>query len=56
MSLIVLVLLIALVFGGLGFAAPMFWFVAVVVFIAWIVGFGVARGAGAGGNARWYRW
>jgi hypothetical protein len=34
----------------------MFWFVAVVVFIAWIVGFGVARGAGAGVKARWYRW
>jgi hypothetical protein len=29
MSLIVLVLLIALVFGGLGFAALIFWFVAV---------------------------
>jgi hypothetical protein len=26
------------------------------VFIAWLVGFGVARGEGAGGRARWYRW
>jgi hypothetical protein len=56
MGLILLVLLIALIFGGLGFAAHVFWIVAVVVFLAWIIGFGVARGAGAGGNARWYRW
>jgi hypothetical protein len=56
MGLILLVLLIALIFGGLGFASHVFWFVAVVVFVAWLIGFGVARGAGAGGKARWYRW
>ena len=43
MGLILLVLLIALIFGGLGFASHVFWFVAVVVFIAWLIGFGVAR-------------
>jgi len=56
MGLIVLVLLLALLLGGLGFAAHVLWIVAAVVFIAWLVGFGVARGEGAGGRARWYRW
>lgn len=41
-----LVLLLALLFGGLGFA----------MHALWIIGFGVARGAGSGGHARWYRW
>jgi ABC-type dipeptide/oligopeptide/nickel transport system permease subunit len=56
MGLILLVLLIAIIFGGLGFATHVFWIVAVVVFIAWVIGFDVARGEGAGGKARWYRW
>jgi hypothetical protein len=56
MGIILLVLLLALVFGGLGFAIHALWIVAVVVFIAWIIGFGMARGEGAGGKARWYRW
>jgi hypothetical protein len=56
MGLILLVLLLALLLGGLGFAIHALWIVAVVVFIAWLIGFGVARGEGAGGRARWYRW
>ncbi|HLM97397.1 MAG TPA: hypothetical protein VK283_13855 [Acidimicrobiales bacterium] len=56
MGLILFVLLLALLFGGLGFAIHALWVVAVVVFIAWLIGFGVARGEGAGGRARWYRW
>ena len=56
MGLILLVLLLALILGGLGFAAHIFWIIAVVVFIAWLIGFGVARGEGSGGHARWYRW
>jgi hypothetical protein len=55
MGLILLVLLLALLLGGLGFAVHALWIVAVVVFIAWVIGFGVARGEGAGGR-RWYRW
>ena len=47
---------VALLLGGIGFMAHIFWFIAAVVFIAWLVGFGVARGAGSGGRARWYRW
>jgi hypothetical protein len=57
MGLILLVLLLALLFGGLGFAVHALWIVAVIVFIAWVFGFGLARGETAGGaRARWYRW
>jgi hypothetical protein len=57
MGLILLVLLLALLFGAFGFAVHVLWIIAVVVFIAWLVGFGVARGESAGGGSRrWYRW
>ena len=56
MGLILLVLLLALILGGLGFAVHVLWIVAAVVFIAWLVGFGLARGETSGGRARWYRW
>jgi hypothetical protein len=57
MAVILLVLLIALILGGLGFAAHVLWIVAAVVFLAWLIGFGLARGeTSGGGTARWYRW
>lgn len=57
MGVILLVLLLALIFAGLGFALHLLWIVAAIVFIAWLIGFGLARGEGAGGRrARWYRW
>lgn len=58
MGVILLVLLVALLLGGLGFAAHALWWIAIIVFIAWLVGFGVSRGeAHAGGRRRWYgRW
>jgi hypothetical protein len=56
MGLILFVLLLALLFGAFGFAVHLLWIVAVVVFVAWLIGFGVARGESAGGRARWYRW
>lgn len=52
MGLILLVLLLALLFFGLGFAAHLLWIVAVIFFIAWIAGFAFRRGEGT----RWYRW
>lgn len=55
MGLILLVLLIALILGGLGFAAHVLWIIAAVVFLFWLVGFGFARGEASGGR-RWYRW
>jgi hypothetical protein len=54
-GLILLVLLIALLLGGLGFAVHALWIVAVIVFLFWLIGFGLARGEAAGGR-RWYRW
>ncbi|ACU72279.1 conserved hypothetical protein [Catenulispora acidiphila DSM 44928] len=59
MGIILLVLLLALLLGGLGFAVHALWVVAVIVFAAWLIGFGMRRGeeAGAGGRRRWYgRW
>jgi hypothetical protein len=52
MGLILLVLVLAILFGGLGFILHALWWVAVVVFIAWLVGFAVRVGEGR----RWYRW
>jgi hypothetical protein len=58
MAVILLVLLVALVLGGLGFAAHVLWWIAQVVFVAWLIGFGIRAGEGAvGGRRRWYgRW
>ncbi|GHC54432.1 hydrophobic protein [Streptomyces flavofungini] len=53
---LLLVLLIALVLFGAGFALKFLWLVAAVVIVAWLVGF-IVRPAGAGGRrGRWYRW
>lgn len=57
MGLILAVLLLALIFVGLGFAVHLLWIIAAIVFVAWLVGFGLARGETSGGRrARWYRW
>ncbi|MGH2832074.1 MAG: hydrophobic protein [Solirubrobacteraceae bacterium] len=55
-ALVVLLLLLA-VFGGLGFAAHILWFVLLVAVVLWLVGFFVG-GIDAGvGRRRWYgRW
>lgn len=57
MLLILLVLLLAIVLGGVGFMVHALWIVAGIVLVVWLVGF-VARSAeSAGGRrARWYRW
>jgi hypothetical protein len=52
MGVVLLVLLLALLFGGLGFAVHALWIVAVVFAIAWIAGFAFRSGEGS----RWYRW
>jgi hypothetical protein len=45
--------LLALLFGGLGFAMHFLWIIAVVLLVVWALGF-VMRSADGGG--RWYRW
>jgi len=52
MGLVLFVLLLALLFGGLGFAVHALWLIAAVLLVLWILGF-VMRGAE---GARWYRW
>jgi hypothetical protein len=52
---VLLVLLLALILGGAGFALHILWWIAIVVLVLWALGF-VFRGAGSGGSrGRWYR-
>lgn len=56
-ALILLVLLLALLFAGLGFAVHVLWIIAVVFFVLWLIGWAVGRGAAAGSRRQWYgRW
>ncbi len=57
MGVILLVLLLALVLGGAGFALHALWIVAGIVLVVWLLGFVVRSAEGAGGGrSRWYRW
>jgi hypothetical protein len=44
MGLIVVVLLLALLFAGLGFAIHLLWIVAAILFVFWLVGFALGKG------------
>jgi hypothetical protein len=52
MGAVLLVLLLVLIFGGLGFAVHLLWIVALIALALWIIGFFVRSAEGA----RWYRW
>jgi len=52
---ILLVLLLALLLGGLGFAIHVLWWIALVVLVIGLIGF-VVRMGGGGSRGRWYRW
>jgi hypothetical protein len=52
--IILLVLLLVLFVGGIGFALHFLWFVAAVLFVLWLIGF--AFGRRGGGKHRFYRW
>jgi uncharacterized membrane protein YecN with MAPEG domain len=53
--LLVLVLILIL-FGGLGFAVHILWYILIAAVILWALGF-LIRGAGTGGTrGRWYYW
>jgi len=59
MGVILVVLLLALILGGAGFAVHALWVIALIVFVLWLIGFGIRGGAaaGSGGRRRWYgRW
>ncbi len=51
-ALVVLVLILA-IFGGLGFAVHILWFVLIAALLLWLIGFFVGNGAGAGRRG-WY--
>jgi hypothetical protein len=55
MALILLVLLLALLLGGLGFAVHILWWIALIVLVVWVLGFAIRVGEG-GSRRRWYRW
>lgn len=55
MGIILLVLLLAIILGGLGFAVHVLWWIALAVLVIWLIGFLVRVGEG-GGRSRWYRW
>jgi hypothetical protein len=54
-ALIVLLLILA-IFGGLGFAAHVLWFVLIAAVILWILGFLIGGVESGMGRRRWYRW
>ena len=52
MALLLLILLLALLFAGLGFAVHVLWVIAVIFAIFWLAGFAFRSGEGS----RWYHW
>jgi len=58
MAIILLVLLLALILGGLGFAIHILWWIALVVLVIWLLGFALRAGTGTTRTTRgrWYRW
>ena len=52
--IILLVLLLALLFFGLGFSLHLLWVVAAIVFLVWIIG--LALGRGSSGRHHFYGW
>lgn len=56
MGPLLLVLLLALLLFGAGFALKALWWIAIFVLVVWLLGF-VARGTHPSGSRhRWYRW
>jgi hypothetical protein len=55
MALILLVLLLVLILGGIGFAIHLLWWIALVALVLWLLGFLVRAGEGTS-RSRWYRW
>lgn len=53
---ILLVLLLALILFGAGFALEALWWIALIVLVVWLLGFFVHGTTAAGGRGRWYRW
>ena len=56
MVALIILLLLLVIFGGLGFAVHVLWFVLIAAVVLWLLGF-LVGGVDAGiGRRRWYRW
>ena len=55
MLAVILILLLALILGGLGFAVHVLWWIALAVLVIWLVGWAFAS-AESGSRRRWYGW
>jgi hypothetical protein len=55
MGIILLVLLLAIVLGGIGFAIHVLWWIALAVLVIWLLGFALRADRGSS-RGRWYRW
>ena len=53
---ILLVLLLALILFGAGFAVKIHWWIAIIVLDVWLLGFLVRGTSASGSRGRWYRW
>ena len=56
MLVLLLVLLLALILAGAGFALHLLWWLAIIVLAVWLLGFLFRSAGSAGGRSRWYRW
>jgi hypothetical protein len=56
MALILLVLILAILLAGLGFAIHLLWWIALIVAVVWLLGFAFRAGGTAGPRRRWYYW
>jgi hypothetical protein len=55
MVALLVLLLLLLVFGGLGFAVEALWYVLIAALVIWAIGFFVG-GVSESGRRGWYRW
>jgi hypothetical protein len=53
MAALVALILIVLIFGGLGFLAHLIWIALVIALVLWLVGFFIGA-VPDGGRRRWY--
>ena len=57
MVALVVLLVILAIFGGLGFAVHILWWVLIALVILWLIGFFVGGVEAGAGRRRWYgRW
>ncbi|GAB3956677.1 hydrophobic protein [Streptomyces sparsus] len=53
---LLIVLLLALILFGAGFAVEILWWIALAVLVVWLLGFVVRPATSGGKRGRWYRW